>query len=187
MIKKCINPFRYLPLRQALCWGIVAMILTTVFMWQYGLRATSLTQIDFGGSTLLNATLRQIAIWLMFSIVLYIGGVLFSKSKVRFGDVAAFNLFARIPFDISLLIFAIPSIRHIMGYATDGNLNAMMEHTGILLIVGVISSLFSIWYFYWTYKAFAEATNVKNGKGVALFFICYLITYVGGAYLLQLI
>ena len=70
MMKKFLNPFRYLPLRQALCWGIAAMILTTVFMWQCGLRATSLTQIDFGGSTLLNATLRQIAIWLIFSIVL---------------------------------------------------------------------------------------------------------------------
>ena len=84
MTKKLINPFQHLPLRQAICWGIAAMILTAIFNWQCGLRATSITQIDFGGSTLLNATLRQIAIWLIFSIVLYIGGVLFSKSKVRF-------------------------------------------------------------------------------------------------------
>lgn len=187
MMKKILNPFRYLPLRQALCWGIAAMILTTVFMWQCGLRATSLTQIDFGGSSLLNATLRQIAIWLVFSIVLYIGGVIFSKSKVRFIDVAAFNLFARIPFDISLLIFAIPSIKSVMAYAIDGNLNALMTHLIPLTIIGTISSIFSVWYFFWTYKAFAESTNVKDGKGVAVFFVCFLITYIGSGFLLQLI
>ena len=55
-MKKIVNPFNYLPLRQALCWGVVAMILTAVFMWQLGLRATSLTQIDFGGSALWKVT-----------------------------------------------------------------------------------------------------------------------------------
>ena len=94
MIKKIINPFRYLPLRQALCWGIVVMILTAIFEWQCGLRPTTLTQIDFGGGRLWNATLRQVLIWVAYSVVLYIGGVVFSKSKVRFSDVAAFNLFA---------------------------------------------------------------------------------------------
>ena len=187
MIKKIINPFRYLPLRQALCWGIVVMILTAIFEWQCGLRPTTLTQIDFGGGRLWNATLRQVLIWVAYSVVLYIGGVVFSKSKVRFSDVAAFNLFARIPFDLSLLIFAIPSVKSIMGYATDGNLNAMMEHITPLTIIGTISSLFAVWYFFWTYKAFAEATNLKNGKGVAVFFSCFLITYIGSYYILRLV
>ena len=39
MMKKLLNPFEYLPLRQAICWGVVAMILTSIFMWQVGLRA----------------------------------------------------------------------------------------------------------------------------------------------------
>ena len=134
-MKKILNPFRYLPLRQALCWGIAAMILTAIFTWQCGLRATSITQIDFGGGSLLNATLRQIATWLSFSIVLYIGGVVFSKSKVRFSDVAAFNLFARIPFDLSLLIFAIPSIKSVMAYAIDGNISALMTNIIPLTII----------------------------------------------------
>ena len=186
-MKKIVNPFNYLPLRQALCWGVAAMILTAVFMWQLGLRATSLTQIDFGGSALWKVTVAQLLIWLLFSVVLCLGGMIFSKSKVRFTDVAAYNLFARIPFDISLLIFAVPTVKSVMGYAADGNLNAMMNHLGLLSAVGLVSMLFAVWYFYWSYKAFAEATNLKNTKGVVTFILCYVVTYVSSAFLLNLI
>lgn len=185
MMKKIFNPFHYLPVRQALCWGVVALILTSIFNWQVGLRATSLTQIDFGGGALWSATVRQIIIWLLFSVVLYLAGVVASKSKVRFGDVAAFNLFARIPFDLSLLIFAVPSVKSIMGYLTDGNLNAAMQYLTPLTLIGVFSMLFSAWYFIWSYKAFAESTNLKNGKGVAIFAACYIVCYVASPYLLR--
>ena len=187
MMKKIVNPFNYLPLRQALCWGVAAMILTAVFMWQLGLRATSLTQIDFGGSALWKVTVAQLLIWLLFSVVLCLGGVIFSKSKVRFTDVAAYNLFARIPFDISLLIFAVPTVKSVMGYAADGNLNAMMNHLGLLSAVGIVSMLFAAWYFYWSYKAFSVATNLKDGKGVAIFFAGYMISYAASGFILRLV
>ena len=146
-MKKILNPFRYLPIRQAICWGVAALILTTVFMWQCGLRATSVTQIDFGGGALWNVLVRQLIIWIMFSLMLFVGGLIGSKSKVRFGDVAAFNLFARIPFYVSLLIFAIPSVKSVIGYATDMNMSAMMEHMTLLMIISVVSLVFSVWYF----------------------------------------
>lgn len=187
MMKKIVNPFNYLPLRQALCWGVVAMILTAVFMWQLGLRATSLTQIDFGGSALWKVTVAQLLIWLLFSVVLCLGGMIFSKSKVRFTDVTAYNLFARIPFDISLLIFAVPTVKSVMGYATDGNLNAMMNHLGLLSAVGLVSMLFAAWYFFWSYKAFSVATNLKDGKGVAIFFAGYMISYAASGFILRLV
>ena len=187
MMKKIVNPFNYLPLRQALCWGVVAMILTAVFMWQLGLRATSLTQIDFGGGALWKVTVAQLLIWLLFSVVLCLGGMIFSKSKVRFTDVAAYNLFARIPFDISLLIFAVPTVKSVMGYAADGNLNAMMNHLGLLSAVGLVSMLFAAWYFYWSYKAFSVATNLKDGKGVAIFFAGYMICYAASGFILRLV
>lgn len=186
-MNKLINPFRYLPMRQAICWGIAVLIVTSIFVWQLGLRATSLTQVDFAGGPLWDATLRQMLIWMVYSVVLYIGGVIVSKSKVRFWDVASFNLFARIPFDITLLMFAIPSVKSIMAYMTDGNLNAMMEYVPTLTLIGLVSMFFSVWYFYWTYKAFAESTNVKNGKGVATFAVCWMITHAALIFLLRFV
>ena len=187
MIEKLKNPFRYLPLRQAICWGIVAMILTAVFCWQVGLRMTSITQVNYAGGALWKATVGQLVVWLLFSVILYVVGVMLSRSKIRFWDVASFNLFARIPFDLTLLIFAIPTVRSVMGLAMDGNIARMMEHINLLTIVGVVSLLFSMWYFYWSYKAFAESTNVKNGKGVVAFILSFVVAYLVSGYLLKFI
>mgnify|MGYP002514782786 FL=1 len=187
MIEKLKNPFRYLPLRQAICWGIVAMILTAVFCWQVGLRMTSITQVNYAGGALWKATVGQLVVWLLFSVILYVVGVMLSHSKIRFWDVASFNLFARIPFDLTLLIFAIPTVRSVMGLAMDGNIARMMEHMNLLTIVGVVSLLFSMWYFYWSYKAFAESTNVKNGKGVVAFILSFVVAYLVSGYLLKFI
>ena len=187
MIEKLKNPFRYLPLRQAICWGIVAMILTAVFCWQVGLRMTSITQVNYVGGALWKATVGQLVVWLLFSVILYVVGVMLSRSKIRFWDVASFNLFARIPFDLTLLMFAIPTVRSVMGLAMDGNIARMMEHINLLTIVGVVSLLFSMWYFYWSYKAFAESTNVKNGKGVVAFILSFVVAYLVSGYLLKFI
>ena len=187
MFEKIKNPFRYLPLRQAICWGIAALILTSVFCWQVGLRLTSLTQVNFAGGALWKATVQQIVVWLAFSVVLYITGVMMSRSKVRFWDVASFNLFARIPFDLSLLIFAIPMVRSITGLLMDGNMARVMEYTTILSVIGIAALFFVVWYFYWTYNAFSEATNLKNGRGVAIFVVSYVVTYVATGYIFTLI
>ncbi len=187
MFEKFKNPFRYLPLRQAICWGIVALILTSVFCWQIGLRVTSLTQVNYAGGALWKATLQQVVVWLFFSVVLYVAGVMVSRSKVRFWDVAAFNLFARIPFDLSLLMFAIPAVRSITGWVMDGNMERVMEYVNMLSIVGVVALLFVAWYFYWTYKAFSEATNLKEGRGIATFIVCYIVAYIASGYIMTLI
>ena len=187
MIEKLKNPFRYLSLRQAICWGIVAMILTAVFCWQVGLRMTSITQVNYAGGALWKATVGQLVVWLLFSVILYVVGVMLSHSKIRFWDVASFNLFARIPFDLTLLIFAIPTVRSVMGLAMDGNMARVMEYANVLMVVGVVSALLSVWYFYWSYKAFAESTNVKNGKGVLAFILSFVVAYLVSGYLLKFI
>lgn len=187
MKNKLINPFRYLPLRQAICWGIAALIITSIFFWQTGLRLTSITQLNFAGDHLLQATLRQVAVWLLFSVVLYGVGVVLSRSKVRFWDVASFNLFARIPFDLSTLLFAIPSVRSVTALMTEGSLQTALQYTTLLTVISVVSMVCTVWYFYWSYKAFAEATNVKNGRGVAAFALSFVVTYVASGYLLVLI
>lgn len=187
MWNKFINPFKYLPLRQAWCWGIVALILTSVFCWQVGLRMTSITQVNLLGDRLWAALCRQIIVWLLFAVVLYVVGLVASRSKIRFVDVAAFNLFARIPMDVMLLIFAVPAVRSVTALAGEGNINAVMQHLDIMTVVGVVSAVMSVWYFVWTYKAFAEATNVKNARGVLLFILAFVVTYITSAYALLIV
>ena len=179
-MNRFLNPFGYLSLRKTLCWGIAALIITSIFVWQTGLRLSSLTQVNFAGDALWMATARQVVVWLLFAVVLYIAGVLLSPSKIRFWDVAADNLFARIPFDLSLLIFAVPRWRSVMG------LVAAMQYVGSLTVAGLVSLVFFVWYVYWSYKAFAVSTNLRNAKGVVTFAVCYIAVYVASMYLLPI-
>ena len=181
-MKKYLNPFSFMTLRTALCWGIAVLILTSIYFWQIGLRLTSLTQVNYLGDRLWAATLRQIVAWLLFSGVLYIIGIIASRSKIRFWDVAAYNLFARLPFDLSLLLFAIPTVRSVVGLLMEGILETVMQYQNVLLLVGLVTSVLTVWYFVWSYFAFSVATNLKGGKGVALFILGWLITYIASGF-----
>lgn len=186
-MKRFWNPFEYLSLRKTLCWGVAALIMTSIFLWQVGLRLSSLTQVNFAGDMLWAATARQVAAWLVFAVLLYAAGVLLSGSKIRFIDVAADNLFARIPFDLSLLVFAVPRWRGVLGLVSDGSMETAMQYVGALTLVGVVLLAFFVWYIYWSYKAFAVSANVRGGKGVAAFAVCFVAAYVASGYLLPMI
>ena len=84
-------------------------------------------------------------------------------------------------------MFAIPSVRSIMGLITDGSFETAMQYMNLLMVVGLVSMLFSIWYFFWSYKAFAEATNIKNGRGVAIFVLTFVVVYFVSPYALMLV
>ena len=185
MLDKLLNPFRYLSIRQATCWGLAALILTSILCWALGLRVTSLTQINYAGDELWVATVRQLIVWVLFSLVLYVAGVLFSKSKVRFQDVAAFNLFARIPFDLSYLVFVFPKVRSVLGLIMDGSIETALQYVNLLTVVGTASGIFAVWYAYWTYCAFSESTNLKGGRGVAIFIVSWAVAYVASPFLLM--
>lgn len=184
IMKKFLNPFSFMPLRKALCWGIAALILTSIYCWQIGLRLTSLTQVNYLGDRLWATTLRQIVVWLLFSGVLYVIGVIASRSRIRFWDVASYNLFARIPFNLSMLVFAVPMVRSIMALVMEGSLETVMQYQGVLLLVGLLAMIFMVWYFVWSYFAFSVATNLKGVKGVTLFMLGWFVTYLASGFAL---
>lgn len=195
-MKKLLNPFRYLAMRQIGCWGVAMMIMTAIYCWLLPLKMTSLTQVAIvlEQPRLWQSTVEQLAVWLIFTIVLFIIGKLFSTSQVCLQDVAAYNLFARLPFDVMLLMYTVPEVKSVMfkmqllGEAivsgANPDLSAVTQYMSTILLVSLVSLLFSVWYFYWSYKGFAEATNIRNGKGVVLFIVGFLIAYVASGYLL---
>ena len=184
-MKKFINPFKFISLRTAWCWGIATLILCSIYCWQIGLRLTSLSQTNYLGDRLWAATLRQVIVWVLLSVILYLLGIVASKSKVRFVDVAAFNLFARLPFDLSMLIFAFPSVRSVMALMVEGSFETAMQYTNVISAISVVTAVMSIWYYVWTYNAFSVATNLKGFKGIALFIVGWLAAYILSAYALM--
>ena len=147
---------------------------------------TSLTQFNYLNDRLWAATLRQIVAWLLCSVVFYVIGLAASRSKIRFWDVASYNLFARLPFDLSTLIFAIPVVRSVMALLAEGSITTAMQYHGTLTLVGLFSAVFSVWYFVWSYCAFSVATNLKGGKGITLFIVGWIVAYVISGFALSM-
>ena len=185
-MKKFLNPFKVMTLRTAICWGIAFLILTSIYFWQLGLRLTSITQLNYLNDRLWAATLRQIVAWLLGSVVFYVIGLAASRSKIRFWDVASYNLFARLPFDLSTLIFAIPVVRSVMALLAEGSITTAMQYHGTLTSVGLFSAVFSVWYFVWSYYAFSVSTNLKGGKGITLFIVGWIVAYVISGFALSM-
>ena len=185
-MKKFLNPFKVMTLRTAICWGIAFLILTSIYFWQLGFRLTSLTQFNYLNDRLWAATLRQIVAWLLCSVVFYVIGLAASRSKIRFWDVASYNLFARLPFDLSTLIFAIPVVRSVMALLAEGSITTAMQYHGTLTSVGLFSAVFSVWYFVWSYYAFSVSTNLKGGKGITLFIVGWIVAYVISGFALSM-
>lgn len=187
MFEKLINPFRYLSLRQALCWGIVALISISLYCWKTEITLESLTQISFVGGTLCASIFRQVAMWLFFSALLFVSGLIFSHSKVRFVDVASFTLFARIPYDVMMLLFLIPSIRNAMEVVSARDFAAIGSNVTGLIVYSVVAVFFLAWFFTWCYKAFAEATNLKNGRGIWIFALCFAVAFFTSPFVVKYI
>lgn len=187
MFEKLINPFRYLSLRQAMSWGIVALLLTSVYCWQNGISLESLTQITFAESTLFDCILRQVAMWLFFSVLLYVSGLMFSHSKVRFVDVASFTMFARIPYDLTLLLFLSPTIRTAMEVVSNREFAAIGSNIPGLTIYSLVSLVLLAWFFTWCYKGFAESTNLKNGRGIWIFALCFAVAFFTSPFVVKYI
>lgn len=173
-MEKVLNPFRYLSLRNAWCWGIVALILSTILSWLIGIP-------ECCGKSIWIAAACITAAWLINAVIMYAVGDMVSKSKVRFTDVAAFLLFASIPKIIVQLLFAIPIVNRIgvmqlAGYDTSALIE---QHLPLMLKVSILLVILLVWIVFWEYKAFSESTNVKNGKGVVCFvLICILCSIV---------
>lgn len=187
MFEKLNNPFRYLSLTHAMIWGTIALILTSIYCWQTDISVESLTQLSFIGRGFWCTTARQVAIWLFYSLILFVSGVLLSHSKVRFQDVASFAMFARIPYDLMLLLFLSPMIREAMEVVAARDFVMLNQNITGLLLYSFTAIFFLAWFFYWGYKGFAEATNIKNWRGIWVYALCFVITYFTSPYIVQYI
>lgn len=183
-MKKLLSPFRYLAGGKALAWGAVVLILTSIFSWQTGVVARGNMSIGYadGYISLLAVTLRMLTLWLVFATLLYVAGLLLSKSKIRAVDVYGTNLFASIPLTAGMLLSALPPMRLLQQSVSElvGD-PARMEPffsapSMIAVIVGLL--LVIVWYFWWSYSAFSVSANVKGGGAVAAYAVCFILAQI---------
>lgn len=183
-MKKLLNPFRYLAGGRALAWGLVVLILTSIFSWQTGVVARGNMSIGYadGYVSLLAATLRMLVLWLVFATLLYAAGMLLSRSKIRAVDIYGTNLFASIPLTVGMLLTALPTMRRLeaqlMEHLADPAALAAALWTPTRLIILGALLVVMVWYFWWSYSAFAVSANLKSVRAVVAYIVCFVAAQI---------
>jgi hypothetical protein len=122
--------------------------------------------------------------WLVISVLLYLCGLIFSKSRIRMVDVFGTQALARFPFLIACVFTFFLFSDKIMEY-----MNYKMTHKGepveigaldilSFLIMALVSIATIIWLIFWMYRAYSVSCNIKGTKSIVTFTVTLLLAEV---------
>ncbi len=127
---------------------------------------------------------QSLANWIVFSILLYFGSLIVSKSSFRFIDVLGTQALARSPYILASLIGFSNSIslfgKYILwNFTHKGEPISISGGTITVAIFLLILDLFlTIWLITLMFNAFRVSTNLKGNKSVVLFIIIFVLSMV---------
>lgn len=181
-MKWLFNPFVYVAGTRALLvgWGIMLLTVAVSFF--------SRTQFDGAidmhtaghSSSIMVLLIEQLVDWGCVVLLFYPGGLIFSRSYVRFIDVAGTMALARWPMLIAATVgfgLVVPQ--------TDSVDVLIKSITPSMVLLSVVSVLFGIWMIALMYNAFTVACNIKGGRAIGVFIGCLLIAEIASKFILH--
>ena len=108
--------------------------------------------------------------WAILSALLYIGGRLISRSRVRPIDVFGTQALARVPGLLIALIVVSPPFRDLTtSLIARGISHLSIAQLALLTSVAIVLILLLVWMVLLMYRAFAVSCNVAGGRAIAVF------------------
>ncbi len=165
------NPFHFLAGGQALAWGLACIVLTAWLGGIFDFRFTGVISFQrTAPAPLWHAIAQGLMAWAIPSALLYIGGRLISRSRVRPIDVFGTQALARAPGLLIALIAVSPLFRSIAtSLVTESISDFSIAQLALLSSVGIVLILLLVWMVLLMYRAFAISCNVAGGRAIAVF------------------
>lgn len=181
-----LNPFEKIAGLQALLWGFLGILISTVISYYSGYHYHGL--LHFGpapNDTFICFAIEHLVVWIIPAALFMFGGLFFSKSHIRIVDVFGTVAFAQLPLIIMNLVSLLPPMQRLNQIDINLPPVQMLSQPGILLgiWVALFSSIFLIWTLVWMFNALKVSCNLK---GYPLGII-YCIGVFGGDVLCRLI
>lgn len=169
MKKWLFNPFVYVAGWQALGFGLLLMLVTAVIAFFSHTNFDGAIDVHFGAYfPFWVRVVEQLNALLSSVVVFFVAGLILSKSKIRFIDVAGTLALARTPLLFAALIGFVPALHHV-------NLNHIDSS---FLMWSLIGLLFSIWMIALMYNAFIISCNLKGSKAIVGFIVAIILAEV---------
>jgi hypothetical protein len=170
------NPFERLAGWNSMLLGMLVLLSSALVASFANLHFDGVIDLHFGESVKFTTTLTECTIdWLCLSGLLYLSGLLFSKSKIRPIDVFGTQALARFPFLISALFSLLFGEKKMLRYIEYKflHLGEVVEITaldvvsfGLLMLITLVTLVWMIWLMF---KAYSVSCNLKGTKGVVTF------------------
>ena len=184
-----LNPSEYIAGGTALSIGFFAMIIIAAGGHFVNANFDGVVDLHIGKVAPIWYQISEPVIsWLIFSMLLYIAGQLFSTSSFRIIDVFGTQAFARIAIlpAVPLSYFATKSLENsdlLQRLSNAKNTPPMLSSSDIssLVTMGLLSIpvlFFFIWMIMWMYKAYSTSCNIKGGKAIMSFIGALIIAEI---------
>ncbi len=92
-------------------------------------------------------------------------------------DVLGNQALARVPLILLLLgtrVFPVRRLTEQILTMTPEEVLANVDLVG-LTVFGLFSLAVLVWFFWWSFRGFAVAANLRGGRAVAIYIVCYLL------------
>ncbi len=182
-MKALFNPFRYIAGAKALIFGLVFIVASTLLLYSGGFIQDSYIHIGMAKASLWYVGAMQIVWWLLPALLLYLCGVLLSKSKIRIIDILGTTAFAQIIMLIMIAPMLLPVVMNNMleSVATLQS-GAIIEPTSLMptMIYSIWSLICLIFFYIWNYNAFAVSCNVSGWKAIVAFIAVQVVMTIVG-------
>lgn len=165
MIDKAVNPFIQIAGARALAWGALGLLVSTVICYYAGYHYYGL--LHFGPAP--NPAwwcyaAEHLIVWLIPALLFYLGGKVFSHSRIRAIDVLGTVLFAELPLLGMTLIYLTPPMQMMANMDMSMSPQELLAQSFILpaVILSLLGIPFLLLTLVWLFNALKVSCNLKG-------------------------
>lgn len=166
-VKLIVNPFIRIAGGQALIWGFLGLIVSTLLCWISGYHYHGLLHFGPAPNPAWWCYLAEhLIVWLIPALLFYLGGLFLSHSRIRVIDVLGTVLFAQLPLLGMNLISLLPAMRMMSQMNMNMSPEEMLAQPYFILamILTLLRLPFLILTLIWMFNALKVSCNLKQWK-----------------------
>ena len=166
-VKLIVNPFIRIAGGQALIWGFLGLIVSTLLCWISGYHYHGLLHFGPAPNPAWWCYLAEhLIVWLIPALLFYLGGLFLSHSRIRVIDVLGTVLFAQLPLLGMNLISLLPAMRMMSQMNMNMSPEEMLAQPYFILamILTLLGLPVLILTLIWMFNALKVSCNLKQWK-----------------------
>ena len=166
-VKLIVNPFIRIAGGQALIWGFLGLIVSTLLCWISGYHYHGLLHFGPAPNPAWWCYLAEhLIVWLIPALLFYLGGLFLSHSRIRVIDVLGTVLFAQLPLLGMNLISLLPAMRMMSQMNMNMSPEEMLAQPYFILamILTLLGLPFLILTLIWMFNTLKVSCNLKQWK-----------------------